>query len=156
MKDQILAAFMLASTAYGQDSTIEGSVRNIGSAGQSRALVGEKTEVCPIGLGEKLKKLSGYTVQVSGMKNSKDNCLTIQKIEVQKSSRGQSIIQGKLVKADNGWKINDPLGKSFYFPKLPKGMQALVNRDLIVDGVLVGSPTESWKVVSYMINPITE
>lgn len=157
MKKTLALSFLLISDfCFAQDIKSEGYVKNIGSSGQSRALVGEKLEACPRDLGEKVKKVAGFYVSVSGQKNEKENCIDVKSVEVLKSSRGEPVIKGKLVKAEGVWRMTSADGKAYLFQKIPKGMQALANKDLIVDAVAVTGPVASWKVVSYMINPFSE
>jgi hypothetical protein len=133
----------------------EGFVKNVGSAGQTVANLGDGLDLCPADKGEIAKKLSGYMISVEGTKNEQKKCIEVSKIEVLKSSRGEPVLQGTLKKSDANWVLQAEDGKSYTFLKIPKGMRALENKKLLVDAAQT-SGLQTWKVVSYMINPISE
>ena len=133
----------------------EGFVKNVGSSGQTVANLGDGLDLCPAEKGELAKKLSGYMISVEGTKNEQKKCIEVSKIEVLKSSRGESVLLGTLKKSNANWVLQGEDGKSYTFLKIPKGMRALENKKLLVDAAQT-SGLETWKVVSYMINPLTE
>jgi hypothetical protein len=134
----------------------EGFVKNVGFSGQSVANIGDGADLCPTGKGEQAKNFSGFMISVEGTKNSEKKCLEVSKIEVVKSPRGKPVIFGTLKKVESNWVLEGDGGKSYTFKKVPKGMRDLVNKKLLVDAAEVADSPNTWKVVTYMVNPLTE
>jgi hypothetical protein len=145
----------LSTVGFSNPLKKEGYVRNVGPSGQTMANIGDGLDLCPVQKGELAKRLSGYMVSVEGTKDEKKNCIEVSKIAVLKSSRGEPVILGVLKKVDTAWVLEGEDGKSYSFLKVPKGMRALENKKLLVDAAQTPG-AQTWKVVSYMINPITE
>jgi len=142
-------------TGFSEPLKKEGYVKNLGTTGQTMANIGEGVYLCPADKGELAKKLSGYMIAVEGIKNDQKKCIEVSKIQVLKSSRGEPVLVGTLKKVEPNWVLQADDGKSYIFPKIPKGMRALENKRLLVDAAQTPG-LDTWKVVSYMINPISE
>lgn len=145
----------LSSLGFSNPLKKEGYVRNVGPSGQTMANIGDGLDLCPVQKGELAKRLSGYMVSVEGTKDEQKKCIEVSKISVLKSSRGEPVILGVLKKVDTTWVLEGEDGKSYSFLKVPKGMRTLENKKLLVDAVQTPG-AQTWKVVSYMINPISE
>jgi hypothetical protein len=157
MKFHWFVAMFLGVSTLGLSNPLkkEGFVRNVGPSGQTMANIGDGLNLCPDKKGELAMRLSGYMVSVEGAKDEKKNCIEVSKIAVLKSSRGEPVIIGVLKKVDATWVLEGEDGKSYSFLKVPKGMRALENKKLLVDAAQTPG-AQTWKVVSYMINPIAE
>ena len=134
----------------------EGFVKNVGSSGQTMANLGDGADLCPTGKGEQAKSFSGFVIAVEGTKNAEKKCLDVSKLEVVKSPRGKPVIFGTLKKVESVWVLESEQGKSYSFKKVPKGMRELLNKKLLVDATEASDSPNTWKVVTYMVNPLTE
>jgi hypothetical protein len=152
----LIVSLLGSSSAYAL--SLQGSVRIVGSALQSRTML-ESTEpqqsivLCPSVWEQKIRHLTDLGITISGewriSATGANDCFEASSYKVLKAASGRPVVVGLLVERDGRYILSTEEGGDILLSQLPSGAKSLIGSKVILDVKSIASSTaaDATKVI---------